>query len=353
MAIIGFRRFVEETKAMQDDGKTTATVLAQLAEQEDATGDSEDDSEGDSKRVADEEHEEEEEHIDERWLVSYADMMTLLFGLFVMLYSMASRFDEIRGVSRHFSGETAPIEKMREIPETQYTELAARSAGFAALKANSDRLASELAAAKNENEASKAMLAKKSPRLSLLIKTINDLKASMNELKNSLSSTQRKAQDSEGKATRLAADNDRLKKELASRAPAAVPVVPPASFMAFVMTWPTADHDIDLEIEDPEGKVFNFKKRKIEGSHGRFVLDTRRGPGAEIWQTDKIVPGVYKAKYTFYNAYGNEAPTKVSAAVLTIKGTTVIPPVPLDFEKTRTAVVTFKASADGTVKQTK
>ncbi len=32
---------------------------------------------------------EHEEHIDERWLVSYADMMTLLFGLFVLLYSLS------------------------------------------------------------------------------------------------------------------------------------------------------------------------------------------------------------------------------------------------------------------------
>lgn len=30
------------------------------------------------------------QHVDEKWLVSYADMMTLLFGLFVMLFALAS-----------------------------------------------------------------------------------------------------------------------------------------------------------------------------------------------------------------------------------------------------------------------
>ena len=53
------------------------------------------------------EHEDHEEHPDERWLVSYADMMTLLFGLFVMLYSMANKFEQVQQqVSKTFEKET-------------------------------------------------------------------------------------------------------------------------------------------------------------------------------------------------------------------------------------------------------
>jgi chemotaxis protein MotB len=58
-------------------------------------------------------HEEHEEHVNhERWLVSYADMLTLLFVLFVVLFSMSSvdqkKFAELAaGLSEGFGAETA------------------------------------------------------------------------------------------------------------------------------------------------------------------------------------------------------------------------------------------------------
>lgn len=58
-------------------------------------------------------HEEHEEHVNhERWLVSYADMLTLLFVLFVVLYSMSSvnmqKFAELAaGLSQGFGAQSA------------------------------------------------------------------------------------------------------------------------------------------------------------------------------------------------------------------------------------------------------
>ncbi|GAA2647803.1 flagellar motor protein MotB [Paractinoplanes durhamensis] len=58
-------------------------------------------------------HEEHEEHVNhERWLVSYADMLTLLFVLFVVLYSMSDvnmkKFAQLAsGLSKGFGAESA------------------------------------------------------------------------------------------------------------------------------------------------------------------------------------------------------------------------------------------------------
>src|SRR3712207_1386130 len=54
-------------------------------------------------------HEEHEEHMDERWLVSFADMMTLMFALFMVLFSISSvntsKFEELqRSMEEAFSG---------------------------------------------------------------------------------------------------------------------------------------------------------------------------------------------------------------------------------------------------------
>ncbi|MFI7596943.1 flagellar motor protein MotB [Actinoplanes sp. NPDC049681] len=61
-------------------------------------------------------HEEHEEHVNhERWLVSYADMLTLLFVLFVVLYSMSNidkaKFAELAaGLSEGFGASSAAFQ---------------------------------------------------------------------------------------------------------------------------------------------------------------------------------------------------------------------------------------------------
>ncbi len=55
-------------------------------------------------------HDDHEEHMDERWLVSFADMMTLMFALFMVLFSISSvntsKFESLqRAMQDAFSGK--------------------------------------------------------------------------------------------------------------------------------------------------------------------------------------------------------------------------------------------------------
>jgi len=60
---------------------------------------------------------------------------------------------------------------------------------------------------------------------------------------------------------------------------------PYSNFLAFVMSWGTRNQDIDLIVTDPKGHIFNFKNRQYKNVPGFLVLDTRQGPGVEIWQS--------------------------------------------------------------------
>lgn len=122
------------------------------------------------------------------------------------------------------------------------------------------------------------------------------------------------------------------------------------SFMAFAINWSSRDHDIDLTIEDPQGRKFDFKKRRYNGHPGYFALDTRRGPGAELWQTEKLIPGRYKATYYFYNQYGNVSPAKVSGTIFTPKGSVELPMIEMDFSKNRKHEINFQVENDGTIR---
>lgn len=123
-----------------------------------------------------------------------------------------------------------------------------------------------------------------------------------------------------------------------------------SNFMAVIIQWPSLKHDVDLEVQSPSGRKYNFKKRKHKGNPAQFTLDSRTGPGSEVWQTSELEEGTYKVRYNFYNHYGNKENAKVDAKVFTKKGAYKIPTQTLEFPKKRKYEFQFTVNEDGAVK---
>lgn len=73
-------------------------------------------------------HKHHDEHVDESWLVPYADLLTLLLALFIVLFAMSSvdaqKFQQIaRSLNAAFTGGTGVLEYPSPTPEAQMEQL--------------------------------------------------------------------------------------------------------------------------------------------------------------------------------------------------------------------------------------
>ncbi|MGK5084237.1 flagellar motor protein MotB [Bdellovibrionota bacterium FG-1] len=281
-------------------------------------------------------------HVDERWLVSYADMMTLLFGLFVLLYSTVNKFDQVRQEAIKVFGDKAggtvasiastALASQAEVKKAMANaeeRIKTQAATIASNTQEVTRLTTELNALKSEALADQSL--KSAPRkIALLNRQLRQIEQDRDVARKELVSLQ----------AVLAQNQQALAAEMAKSAGK-------KSFVTVMIRWPTTNHDIDLTIEDPSGKIFGFKNRKYPDHPGEFVLDTRRGPGAEIWQSDQVISGTYKVKYHFYNQYGNTNPTVVTGTIFTSHGSLSIPDVSMDFTGNRSATFSFSVDKEG------
>ena len=406
--------------------------------------------------------EDHEEQVNERWLVSYSDMMTLLFGLFVMLFSMASENQEhfqerLKSISQssfdtHHEAADEPVlpppvavpvapEVPRESEKTNLDkkDLSVENASLkqekvaltqekvtlsqeklalnqekTALQQERDQLADQiqkmlesekqLQAASQSASAAAQMTKQKEQEIENLRKQIEQEKSTRSQselaaatardqLKNRLQAEEKKkAEETEkskdlkrniAQATEkqkslvaeteknedrakalesekanllkqketLEAKNEDLSKkaeelehkldELQNQAKK------DGQFMMIVLKWSSEKHDLDLTVTDPDGKVFNFKNRHFAGHPGDFTLDSRSGPGAEIWQTDKIIPGVYTVSWKLYNTYGNDNPVVYSGIISSNSNKIEIPESKLEAKVGAQKSLKIKVDATG------
>lgn len=174
-----------------------------------------------------------------------------------------------------------------------------------------------------------------------------ELENKIKELQNIVETRENSLKTLDAKVTQLEQEKlvvQSLEKEIAS-----LKAIQAKHFLVIALKWSTERHDMDLEVSTPENLTYNFKKKSQKEGTGEFALDSRTGPGAELWQSANAKSGSYVMKASFYNNYGNKNPASVTVTILSQTGTYDLPTFEMDFEKSKNKEVRFALADDGKI----
>lgn len=291
-----------------------------------------------------------EEGGDDKWLVSYADMITLLLGFFVVLFSMAmenrSEFEKnIRKMSMSQTELTIEAKKSEKIEnektidqyklemdqlKLQIEELNKVKVSFDDLQKLLEEKQTKLEQLQNELIASKSLddqlkekdaeLAKLKEENIKLTKAFMDFQKLVRNSGETLRSIAEQASETldvpigdpvelSNKLKDALKTQKKLEEELFELKG---PNGASQRFIFSVFKWETDRHDIDLSVIDTEGRVFDLQNKIHPGHSGKLILTSNGGPGAEIWEGNDPPVGIYTFQLTMRNNNGNNVPAKVS-----------------------------------------
>jgi len=311
------------------------------------------------------------DHNNEMWLISYSDMMTLLFGLFVMMYTIAmetkgqpdkilsdiaSGRNSMSEIQNQLKQKELEVEKMR-VKNLDLNEKLIKQIEQMKLMTMDTNHFKSIAQELQDKLQVQSQQEKNNENPKLINNNINaKLNRETEVLKNKVVQNLQLIEDLTNKLNRLKTENfamsikntDYIKEldNLKKTQPKIIETSKSTNFMIVVLNWLTPLHDIDLRVINPLGRLFDFQNRTYKDTKAKFVVDSRTGPGVEMWETQEIEPGDYLIEFYFYNTYGNETPAKLNASIITRKGVYEFPMVELDFKTSRKK--TFKIHTQDT-----
>ncbi len=118
------------------------------------------------------------------------------------------------------------------------------------------------------------------------------------------------------------------------------------TFVVVVISWTTADDDVDLHVVDPAGNEYYYAARSFPGSNAAFEEDSTVGPGNEIWQSLAARPGTYQIYVNMFRKSSADA-ASVRGFILHQNGREQLRDTTLTSTGQKPLVATFTVDTDG------
>jgi len=122
------------------------------------------------------------------------------------------------------------------------------------------------------------------------------------------------------------------------------------TFLLVQVTW-SSPEDVNLHVTDPAGHEFRWNATNRSGqdfpdSKAKLSVDSRIGPGLEVWLDPSATAGDYKVDYVFDDPVKEDV--EVEGVVYDRYGATPLKTVKIPAGQMRSHVATIRINADGT-----
>lgn len=126
------------------------------------------------------------------------------------------------------------------------------------------------------------------------------------------------------------------------------------TFLIVVLKWQTQEQDIDLYVIDNKGRKFYYKRHNRNQAHylgslAELSVDTKVGPGIEIWETPSAEPGIYKIYADLYDRVGLPDNPVVSTSLYYRDGFKKLPQRTLSAEETLVLIAKIQVKKNGKI----
>ena len=140
----------------------------------------------------------------------------------------------------------------------------------------------------------------------------------------------------------LRGENEQLRKQLSR------------GFLVVVLRWNTRGQDVDLHVVNPRGQEFSYEQHNRDGGHfpgvaAFLTVDSRRGPGVEVWLEPIAAPGRYQIAANLYDRHGNSSNPTIQGKVYFRNGALTLPETVLNQWGRKVELATLVVDSEGNV----